>query len=255
MTHTVHILALHGFTGCGADFDPFANKCVGTWHHPDLPGHSTGKALQCSQQSTTRWIQNNLEGLPKKPKILVGYSMGARAALNHAVNFPTAWDGLILISPNPGIEDEADREARRLSDEGLAKRIESDGLIPFFEYWQSTPLIQSQQSIQAEWLDAMQINRRHHSAKGLAQSLREFGQGNCPNLWPMLQQIRVPILCMTGESDTKYHSISERIAQILPNAEHVTIPNAGHMPHLENPETSAFAVNQFLSQFTDQKLV
>ena len=137
----MNIVALHGFTGCGADFEPFANACAGSWLCPDLPGHGANTALACSTDSTTQWLQGILEGLSNQPKILVGYSMGARAALNHAVNHPTTWDGLILLSPNPGIEDEAVRETRRLSDEALAQQIESEGLVSFLEYWQSTPLI------------------------------------------------------------------------------------------------------------------
>lgn len=251
MPTTIQILALHGFTGSGADFEPFANMCLGTWQAPDLPGHGTADSLSCSPESTTQMIQGIFEKLPQRPRVLVGYSMGARAALNHVISNRAAWDGLILFSPNPGIETKPTRESRRLSDEVLAKRIQSNGLTAFLEYWQSTPLIQSQNHIQTEWLNAMQENRRQHTAAGLAKSLREFGQGSCPNLWPKLGNISVPILCVTGQLDTKYHTISARITRNLPNASHIIIPNAGHMPHLEEPEACANAVNQFLERFTE----
>jgi len=248
----MNIIALHGFTGCGADFEPFAQQCIGTWHCPDLPGHGAANSQSCSPQSTVRSIQHAVDCLAQaEPKILVAYSMGARAALQHAIQSPTIWDALILFSPNPGIENEPEREQRRQADEALAQRMEAEGLVPFLEYWRSTPLIQSQQNIPTEWLQTMQSNRLRQSTQGLAQSLRQFGQGNCPNLWPKLDVLQIPLLCITGESDTKYSKISERIARELMNATHITIPEAGHMPHLEKPRASVETVNAFLRQFTN----
>lgn len=243
----MHILALHGFTGVGADFASFTQECDGHWITPDMPGHGAQQD-NCTPEATTQWIESKRTELPEGKKVLLGYSMGARATLLHACEFPDAWDALILISVNPGIEDDAIRAQRRESDSTLADRIERDGISSFLQFWQHQPIIRSQQSIHPDWLSQMQANRLKHSTDGLAQSLRQLGQGSCPNLWPELRQLSMPVLCLTGKLDSRYSSIAERMTRVLPNAQHITIPNAGHMPHLENPKPSAYEINHFLRE-------
>ncbi|MGB0414569.1 MAG: alpha/beta fold hydrolase, partial [Coraliomargarita sp.] len=207
------VLALHGFTGSGEDFKEFSPFChtIGTWHCPDLPGHGSASELDCTPEATVESIQTQVSGIKPQPSILLGYSMGARAALQHACAYPNLWDALILISPNPGIETEEARAERRKVDDKLARRIETDGAASFIEFWQSTPMIRSQQRIRGEWRAAMQASRAQHTAAGLARSLRQFGQGSCSNLWPELSKLKMPVLLITGAEDIKYTRIAERM--------------------------------------------
>lgn len=248
---TAHsILALHGFTGLGVDFAPFACLCGGNWHCPNLPGHGPDPQPDCSPDASLRFIQSQVSTLNPQPSVLLGYSMGARVALLHAVRHPEEWDALILISPNPGIEDESERAARRAVDEKLAQRIEEGGLEPFITFWQSTPMIRSQQKIPAEWRQDMKVNRSQHTAKGLAASLRQFGQGSCPNLWPNLADLDIPVLLVTGIEDTKYTRVAQRMVAISTlnskASTHIVVEGAGHMPHLEKPSEVSERIIVFL---------
>jgi len=173
--------------------------------------------------------------------------MGARAALQLALAQPNTWQGLILISGNPGIETENERLARRQTDAKLAQRIERDGLQQFLDFWQSLPMIRSQANIPSELRAPMQANRQQHSAAGLANSLRQFGQGNCPNQWPELHKVTCPILCLSGELDHKYHLIAQRIADEHPKTQHIGIPQVGHMPQLEALTASSTAIRHFVA--------
>lgn len=245
MNSALNILALHGFTGCGEDFKALAQTCGGQWHCPDLPGHKSQSTRACSPAATLHDLQETAAALPR-PKVLLGYSMGARAALQLALAQPEAWQALILISGNPGIECEQQRSQRAQADAELAEQIERDGLTAFLSDWQNQPLIRSQANIPAPVRDALLANRQQHSAHGLARSLRQFGQGSCPNLWPQLKDIRIPMLCLTGAADSKYHQIAQRITTAAPQAQHISIPAAGHMPQLEALEPSARAIRDFL---------
>ena len=242
------ILALHGFTGCGEDFAKFSPLCgsAHAWICPNLPGHGPAPSLDCSPEATVELIDQHAAKLSTSPNILLGYSMGARAALLHAVDHPTHWDALILISVNPGIEDESERSTRAASDAALSQRIIRDGLPAFLNYWQQTPMIRSQQQIRADWLASMQHNRLQQSAEGLAANLEQFGPAACPNLWPQLDQLHCPILLISGEHDAKYCAIAERMQHTLPQAQWIKIPQAGHMPHLEAPVATATAIRNFL---------
>ena len=244
------ILALHGFTGLGEDFAPFAALCGRTWQIPNLPGHGPSPQLDCTPDATVEFIEaerSKFNAQHSTPNILLGYSMGARAALQLACKNPEAWDALILISPNPGIENEAERAERRAVDEKLAQRIERDGVDAFIDFWQSTPMIRSQKNIRAHWRANMQANREQHTAQGLATSLRQFGQGNCPNLWPKLSKLTLPTLLITGTEDIKYTSIAQQMFRSLPCAALEMLGNVGHMPHLENSQFCADVINKFLS--------
>lgn len=244
------VLALHGFTGCGADFAPLAQQVSGEWHCPELPGHGSEPQLDCSPQGTVDCI-NELITHHQPPasiqKILLGYSMGARAALLHAVYHPEVWDALILISANPGIEDETERINRRIADAELADSIERLGMQAFLEFWQETPLIRSQKHITGNLRASMQANRLKNTSTGLAKSLRQFGQGNAPNLWPELGKLTIPVLLITGKKDTKYTNIAQRMQAVLPHASHVSVSNASHMPHLEESDPVEMAIHAFLA--------
>ena len=244
------ILALHGFTGCGADFLPLAQKVGDKWHCPELPGHGPGSPQDCSPQGTVDYINKVLthhQPSDTTQKILLGYSMGARAALLHAAYHPEVWDTLILISGNPGIEDETERANRRIADAELADSIERLGMQAFLEFWQETPLIRSQKHITGNLRASMQANRLKNTSIGLAKSLRQFGQGDAPNLWPELGKLTVPALLITGEKDTKYTNIAQRMQAVLPHASRITIPNASHMPHLKQSDLAIKAIHTFFA--------
>ena len=250
------ILALHGFTGGGTDFAPFAKLCGGNWHCPNLPGHGPEPQIDCTPEATLRSVETErspLNAQSSTPNILLGYSMGARAALLHAVQNPDKWDALILISPNPGMEDTEARKERRAVDEKLARRIEEHGVDAFIEFWQNTPMIRSQKRIRKDWRDTMHAGRKQHTATGLATSLRQFGQGQCPNLWSELPKLTMPVLLISGTEDRKYTAIAERMASILPNCTLQEIKASGHMPHLEAPAASAHTITHFLDITRDPR--
>jgi len=242
------ILALHGFTGCGEDFSPFFPLCrsLAAWQCPNLPGHGPAPAADCSPSATVDFIESARARLCPEPEVLLGYSAGARAALLHAVAHPRRWHALILISPNPGIEDPAKRAERRAVDEKLAQRVEKEGAPAFIGFWQQKPMIRSQLKIRSDWRTEMLRNRAQHTAEGLAASLRNFGQGSCPNLWPSLKQIEIPVLLIAGAEDRKYSELALQMGAQLPNGRVQIIDGAGHMPHLEQPESSAGSIDRFI---------
>ena len=245
------ILALHGFTGCGDDFAPLAQVIGGEWQCPDLPGHGIESQLDCSPKGTVDCINKaliNHQVADTTQKILLGYSMGARAALLHATHYPDVWDALILISGNPGVENEINRKNRRIDDAKLADSIERLGVKTFLEFWQETPLIHSQKNIPSKQRAYMQANRLKNTSKGLAKSLLQFGQGSAPNLWPEIGKLAMPTLLITGEKDIKYTSIAQSMQKILPNASHVSILNSSHAPHLEKIKLVNKAIQNFLSR-------
>ena len=252
----MHIFALHGFTGRGCDFHAIADFIGGAWHCPDLPGHGPNPLLDCSPEASIRFIEDEISRCiypsTKSLKILLGYSMGARAAMQHVFTNHAAWDALVLVSPQPGIEDNLKLLARQESDAVLVEKIIRDGVPKFIEFWQQKALIQSQKKIPPEWRTVMQAAREEHTQKGLAMSLRQFGQGRCPNLWPRLKDLKLPTLLITGEQDTQYTKIAQNFASKVclgyesGRFHRAIIKGAGHAPHLEFPEMTAKIIKDFI---------
>src|SRR6266851_7131378 len=98
-------LALHGFTGGGADFTPLVQAVPElTWRTPDLPGHAPDSAAprapgdDCRFEACIQYLDALPSSPPGVPEILVGYSLGGRLALRYALARPDRWTALILIA-------------------------------------------------------------------------------------------------------------------------------------------------------------
>jgi pimeloyl-ACP methyl ester carboxylesterase len=70
-----------------------------------------------------------------------------------------------------------------------------------------------------------------------------------PKLKRRLHRIKNPALFIRGASDGLVSDqYMQAYAKFLPNAQTMTIPNAGHVPQIEQPEAFAAAVQKFLGE-------
>ena len=237
---TPPLVMLHGFTGDGLDWAPLVDH-LGPRHliAPDLLGHGASSAPDdpslYSIDAQVCLIESILEEMRINTFDLIGYSMGGRIALSMATRSAPRIRKLVVVSSTAGIEDESERAARREEDEERAHRILTEGVEPFLRTWQRHPIIASQRRIDARWRDPMQRRRRTRSAVGLAMSLMGAGTGTMTPLWAHLSHIELPTLVLSGEEDTKYVAVGERMVKALPDARHEVIERAGHTAHLERP--------------------
>jgi len=251
--HGPTLVMLHGFTGSAAGWGSHLEALAASgWQviALDLPGHGRSDApgdAQCyTIESCQRYILATLQelGVNRGEAVLLGYSMGGRIALYTA--FSGFFRALILESASPGLEDQASREQRRFSDEALAASIERDGVQAFIDRWEKLPLFASQNTLSPEARDALRRQRLHNRASGLAQSLRGTGTGVQPSLHVRLPTLRIPVMLIAGELDTKFTAIARSMAQALPQSQLCIVPGAGHAVHLERPEEFDSIVEEFL---------
>ena len=191
----------------------------------DAPGHGNNTN---GVRSLPQCADDIAAGM--QPGILVGYSMGARMALHVALRHPTMVAQLVLISGTPGLVTEAERTARRKSDNDLAERIETIGLSAFLDEWLALPIFSGldEKTNQRE-------DRLRNTAKGLADSLRCAGTGTQEPQWSNLQQLSMPVHLVVGEHDEKFTAIAEEMKPLISTSELTVVANAGHTVHLENP--------------------
>jgi 2-succinyl-6-hydroxy-2,4-cyclohexadiene-1-carboxylate synthase len=236
------LLMLHGFTGSGRvwkgfDFPGFQTRAV------DLLGHGETDAPTDPTHYRIENAAADLASMLDEPAFVLGYSMGGRLALYFALRFPDKVHGLILESASPGLADDTERSARAASDFALADSIERDGIAAFVDRWERLPLFATQTPEQRAALRTIRLAQRPH---GLANSLRGMGTGVQPSLWERLNEIAVPTMIVTGALDSKFCAVGALMASLVPTAQHVILPAAGHTPHLEQPDAHKAVVQSFL---------
>jgi 2-succinyl-6-hydroxy-2,4-cyclohexadiene-1-carboxylate synthase len=231
------VLALHGFLGSGLDFEALHPHLALGIEAPDLLPLAYGHAGMPDAAAT-------LLGGP--PRVLLGYSMGARFALHLAVADPSAFLALILVSGTAGLADAYDRDERRRADGAWVELLEREGLDAFLAAWDAQPILAGHRRIPEPFRGRALARRRELEPALVAKALRAFGTGATMPLWDALRRVTLPTLLLTGAEDRKYGQLATELARGLPDAQHVEVSDAGHAVHLERPHEVASAIEGFL---------
>jgi 2-succinyl-6-hydroxy-2,4-cyclohexadiene-1-carboxylate synthase len=215
------VLLVHGFTQTATSWTPVTDHLMRPANVPTLP---TGNDFVAVARA-----------LDAGPATYVGYSQGGRLCLQLALDRPEVVHRLVLVSASPGIADPDERAARRAADERLAQEIERDGVDAFLERWLAQPLFASLPRERS----GIDERRANNTVGWLTYQLRVLGQGVQPSNWDRLGELRMPVLLIVGELDTKYVDIARRMADRIADVRVEVIPSAGHACHLEQPELVA----------------
>ena len=244
------LLFLHGFTGSGRDWTETVEALPG-WRCllVDLPGH--GLSAGCPPElypmaQATLALLAVLDDAGARQCIPVGYSMGGRLALYLALTHPERCSALVVESGSPGLDSEEERASRREWDESKAAELERKGLDDFLEDWYRQPLFHSIRRSE-ERFAAMMERRRRNDLAGLSRSLRLMGTGSQPSLWPQLPTLGMPWLAVAGELDPRYRKTMQDMVSLSEKGRLVTIPDAGHNTHFENPAAFSRTLREFLA--------
>jgi 2-succinyl-6-hydroxy-2,4-cyclohexadiene-1-carboxylate synthase len=238
------VVLVHGFTQSARSWGEIATALAArhTVVAVDAPGHGRSSRVSAGLDTGADLMVEATGGTAGGPAAWIGYSMGGRYALHVALRHPGAVDRLVLVSATAGIDDPADRAERQRSDEALATRIEAEGVESFLRFWLEQPLF-STLPAGAAGLET----RLGSTPAGLASSLRLAGAGRQQPLWNRLTELNMPVLVVTGELDSKYSVLGDRLARTIgPGARHEVLARAGHACHLERPEAFLAVVTPFL---------
>lgn len=231
------VVMLHGFTQDASSWDPVVER-LGEDRllvRPDLPGHGASGHEDATIDEAARLVHQACGR-----GVYIGYSMGARIALNLAIQQPHAVTRLVLVGVNPGLQDPAERAARIESDERWATMLETEGMSAFIEAWLAQPMFSK--------LHHGAESRRRNNPRYLAASLRRAGTGSMAPMWDRLGDIDVAVDLITGAEDAKFLAIAEQMRPLLKHGRVHTIAEAGHAAHLEQPEAFAAHLGSLLNE-------
>jgi len=249
-------LLLHGFMGCGSDWQPIAEglspvcRCL----CPDLPGHGVLRQDEVNAAAgmpeIAEAIVAELDARGVKRCGLVGYSMGGRLALYLAVRHPRRFSCLALVSASPGLRTLEERRQRQAQDDALSERFASmrEGspeFEAFLREWYGQPLF-STLSARPALLDGLVRRRLANHPPSLAVVLRSVGVASQPSLWDELPRIELPTLLITGAGDEKYRRICSAMGALMPCATLESIVGCSHVAHIERPEVCQRVIYDFL---------
>ncbi|NNF64985.1 MAG: alpha/beta fold hydrolase [Acidimicrobiia bacterium] len=239
-------VALHGFTASGSAFGELAGLLQRPVIAPDLPGHGQSEAVADLTDALIA-VAEVLRAV-EAPRMLIGYSMGGRLALNVALDHPQLVDRLVLVSTGSGIDDDTLRSARRDSDGELADRLETMSIEDFLDEWLNNPIVALPPSMSDARVHADRAMRSANQPTRLAAALRSLGQGCAPPLSERLGELSMPTLLVSGAKDAKYTEAMAHMATLIPIATHVVIEDAPHNVVAVSPAELTTAIHLWEAQ-------
>ena len=240
-------LLLHGFTGAPRSWDrvvayaeldraPLVPSLVGhgpDWQERDVESFEGEVACLVS-------LAASLE----QPRLLCGYSMGARVALALLARQPGLFDAAVLIGVDPGLTEEAARVERREVDARRARLLREEGVAAFVAAWEQEPLFASQRDLSREALAAQREVRLVQDAEGLARALEVLGLAEMPDYRSAMKSFEIPITLMTGSLDSKFSGLANALAKENAHIDADIVEGVGHNVVLEAPAAVAIALKQ-----------
>ncbi len=167
-----------------------------------------------------------------KDAILAGHSMGGYLSLAFHVEHPARVRALILIGTGPGYRDAKARDGWNRHAEGRARYFEKHGIENLGEFEGH--------------------GGENRSATGLALAARGILTQHDSRVIDSVAKIRIPTLVIAGSEDVDFLRGMEFLATRIPGARKIFLPDAGHLPNIEQPRAFNSAVRQFLRQLDSE---
>lgn len=177
---------------------------------------------------------------------LVGTSLSTLICRDFAGQHPSRVAGMVLCGPLFGVFG---ARRRNYFIRSWLRTLEAGGTADLFA--QLYPLLLSDRAIQCGDAVGFLALREafiglHASAARLARSLAAFA--DIDDRPDQLQEIGCPVLLMAGDGDALAGQTALAMtSRLLPNAEHLVLPGAGHLPYLDMPAR----FQQVLLEFID----
>jgi pimeloyl-ACP methyl ester carboxylesterase len=224
---------------------------------PDLPGHGGTQATNSAHAARFLgdWLSAFLRKTCDRPAVLVGNSLGGRAALEAALNSPAEVRGLVLLCPAVAfrklrqlvpfvrlVPDEIAalpvRVPRRMALRGLRNLFADPSRLP--EPWYEAAI--------DEFVRVMTIRANRlaiFSALRHTYLDEPFGESG---FWDRLPNLEPPALFVWGDRDVLVPAGFARfVDEALPAGRSVVLPDCGHVPQFEYPERTAELTRDFLA--------
>ena len=253
------IFCLPGLTRNARDFEPVADRFAGDWRVIALDFR--GRGLSAPDPDPSRYmppvyardVLKLLDQLGIADAVFVGTSLGGLVTMLIAAMEEERIAGALLNDIGPEVSAEGIERIRTY----VGKPVE------FADYAEAAGAFASRTAdVYPDWspADWERFARRCCREEGgrvrldydmaIAQPFAQANEATQPNLWPLLDNLKdKPVTILRGAlSDLFSAEVAERMVRELgPSAELVTLPDVGHAPSFDEPESIA-AVERLLAR-------
>lgn len=202
---------------------------------------------ECSVATQAEALAELVEQHIQEPTVFCGSSFGAVCVLHLARTRPELVSGMILCEPPLPPQDDLPPVVAAFIDDFEA-RYHSEGGASAARFFLSTVLGQRDfEAMPKTWRE-----RAESMAEAIrmdVHALRDYQPD-----FESLRGLEVPALMLGGARSEAYFVYTlERLRMVLPNSARLTLQDAGHMMHLDQPEAFNRAVRAFVDHFIAER--
>jgi 2-succinyl-6-hydroxy-2,4-cyclohexadiene-1-carboxylate synthase len=198
-------MALHGFMGTNEQWKFL--ESLGEVNAVDLYPHITKPKEEFLQE-----LIATING----PINLIGYSMGARIAMELLLAAPDKFENVFLLAGHPGLDSEEQKDRRKAWEGDWIRMLEAGNTNEFIQEWNSQDIFHFDQDI--EFCD--------RPVEELTACFSNWGLSGQKDLLPQLMQYKDKVHWFVGMNDFKYEYIADH--KLKAHFPVHLVPNAGH---------------------------
>lgn len=234
------ILLSHGYSATCEMWREQVNALSGShkvivW---DMRGHgqsdSPDDQSEYSHDKSVGDMAALLDVVGTESAVIGGLSLGGFMSLAFHLAYPQRVRALIIIDTGPGFKSDDARERWNANANEILGKLEGEGL----SYLSSATKERSTSS--------------HKSVHGLIRAAFGMLVQKDSRVISSLPNIKVPTLIVVGENDVPFHNAAQYMAEKIPNARKIVIPDAGHAVNIDQPVRFNQAVCDFLDSLGDR---
>ncbi len=249
------VVLLHGLAATKLSWLPLLGPLAERYRVivPDLPGHGESAKPRVSYTPAfyAGVVRRLLDATGERRAALVGNSMGGRIALEVAARAPVRVSSVVLLGPAvAGLPFPYYARFLRLlpTEMGaipmpMRRRLVLRGIRQLFAHPDRLP----RNAYLAGADEFIRVYRSGRARVALLSSLRGLMADRAAAFWEKVRTIEAPALILWGDRDRLVPvRLGELLASAMPAAELAMLPDVGHVPQFEVPETTIELVRGFL---------
>lgn len=245
------LVLIHGMFGDHLDWEPVLEPLSASFRvlAVDLPGFggSDKPDIEYTVEFFARALDAFLDSQHVDECILVGNSFGGEIASFYAQKYPDRVRALVLVS-SAGMrlytEDEQRLVTQKFSEATLLK------LTPYLHEFLFAPIFVTDNETRRRYVEKQNAKLVRPDYPSYTRVLAQCGkQAFEIDTVSILESLSVPTLLVWGDKDVVFPaSQAEAALQRLPNARLILVPDAGHVPQLENPTCFVNIIESFVQE-------
>jgi 3-oxoadipate enol-lactonase len=217
---------------------------------PDLRGHGESQAM--SGPYPMDLLAGDVNALLDvlnihQPLVLCGLSMGGYVAMAFCRQYASRLKGLILTATRTA-PDSSEGKERRDAAAGLARQEGVAAIVETMLPRMMSPVTYQNKLALVGTVKEIMLETSLPGVMGDLMGMKER-----PDSTPSLAEIDLPVLILHGADDPLVPLQEAQAMQVaLRNAQLEVLPEAGHLPNLEQPEKFNQAVRRFLASLKEK---